>query len=284
MAFGKVSSDKTYKRIYQYDPLGATSAFGYNDELYCANVFPENNQKLKKKEQLGSVSFYTYDSNYNYEVYIVSSFKGKDSLLKLPTPSASGICKYAGYHTVNLKKPITLKSGTRFAVVIKLWSTAGAKTYFEAPLGDSSSLATASDGESYISHHGNIWTDFNVYQPGTNVCIKAFSYGDIAESIPAAVAEGEDISCEVYSSSELKEHGFILNPTYTDDSSGIISSITTGDTPFASAEIFPAFYDLRQYNRVSPVKETLDYAGLSPLMLPLRASCFPDIIVFLDTN
>lgn len=255
MAFGKVSSDKTYKRIYQYDPLGATSAFGYNDELYCANVFPENNQKLKKKEQLGSVSFYTYDSNYNYEVYIVSSFKGKDSLLKLPTPSASGICKYAGYHTVNLKKPITLKSGTRFAVVIKLWSTAGAKTYFEAPLGDSSSLATASDGESYISHHGNIWTDFNVYQPGTNVCIKAFSNGDIAESIPAAGADGEDISCEVYSSSELKEHGFILNPTYTDDSSGIISSITTGDTPFASAEIFPAFYDLRQYNRVSPVKD-----------------------------
>ena len=90
-------------------------------------------------------------------------------------------------------------------------------------------------------------------------CIKAFSNGDIAESIPAAGADGEDISCEVYSSSELKEHGFILNPTYTDDSSGIISSITTGDTPFASTEIFPAFYDLRQYNRVSPVKDQGDF-------------------------
>ena len=46
MAFGKISSDNTCNRIYQYDPLGATTAFGYNDELYCANVFPENGQKL----------------------------------------------------------------------------------------------------------------------------------------------------------------------------------------------------------------------------------------------
>ena len=61
MAFGKISSDNTCNRIYQYDPLGATTAFGYNDELYCANVFPENGQKLARKEQLGSVSFYTYD-------------------------------------------------------------------------------------------------------------------------------------------------------------------------------------------------------------------------------
>lgn len=221
-----------------------------------------------------AIAIIGWDDNYSKENFVTepagngaflcknswgTEFADKDSLLKLPTPSASGTCKYAGYHTVNLKKPITLKSGTRFAVVIKLWSTAGAKTYFEAPLGDSSSLATASDGESYISHHGNIWTDFNIYQPGTNVCIKAFSNGDIAESIPAAGADGEDISCEVYSSSELKEHGFILNPTYTDDSSGIISSITTGDTPFASTEIFPAFYDLRQYNRVSPVKDQGDF-------------------------
>ena len=221
-----------------------------------------------------AIAIIGWDDNYSKENFVTepagngaflcknswgTEFADKDSLLKLPTPSASGTCKYAGYHTVNLKQPITLKSGTRFAVVIKLWSTAGAKTYFEAPLGDSSSLATASDGESYISHHGNIWTDFNIYQPGTNVCIKAFSNGDIAESIPAAGADGEDISCEVYSSSELKEHGFILNPTYTDDSSGIISSITTGDTPFASTEIFPAFYDLRQYNRVSPVKDQGDF-------------------------
>ena len=159
-----------------------------------------------------AIAIIGWDDNYSKENFVTepagngaflcknswgTEFADKDSLLKLPTPSASGTCKYAGYHTVNLKKPITLKSGTRFAVVIKLWSTAGAKTYFEAPLGDSSSLATASDGESYISHHGNIWTDFNIYQPGTNVCIKAFSNGDIAESIPAAGADGEDISCEI---------------------------------------------------------------------------------------
>ena len=141
MAFGKISSDNTCNRIYQYDPLGATTAFGYNDELYCANVFPENGQKLARKEQLGSVSFYTYDNNYNYEVILFLPLRiktpFKSFLLLLP----GGNCRYAGYHTVDFSRPVTLKAGTRFAVVIKLWSSTGAKTYFEAPLNGTSSRA-----------------------------------------------------------------------------------------------------------------------------------------------
>ena len=254
MAFGKISSDNTCNRIYQYDPLGATTAFGYNDELYCANVFPENGQKLARKEQLGSVSFYTYDNDYNYEVYIVSSFKNQNSFQKLPSPAARGNCRYAGYHTVDFSRPVTLKAGTRFAVVIKLWSSTGAKTYFEAPLNGTSSSATASDGESYISHHGDIWTDFNTYLPNTNVCIKAFTNGKITENVPAAGSDGKDISCESYSAEELKERGFLLNPAYEDGSSDMVSSVSTGNAPSASAPVLPAAYDLRQSGRVSPVK------------------------------
>lgn len=254
MAFGKISSDNTCNRIYQYDPLGATTAFGYNDELYCANVFPENGQKLARKEQLGSVSFYTYDNDYNYEVYIVSSFKNQNSFQKLPSPAARGNCRYAGYHTVDFSRPVTLKAGTRFAVVIKLWSSTGAKTYFEAPLNGTSSRATASDGESYISHHGDIWTDFNTYLPNTNVCIKAFTNGKITENVPAAGSDGKDISCESYSAEELKERGFLLNPAYEDGSSDMVSSVSTGNAPSASTPVLPAAYDLRQSGRVSPVK------------------------------
>lgn len=92
MAFGKISSDNTCNRIYQYDPLGATTAFGYNDELYCANVFPENGQKLARKEQLGSVSFYTYDNDYNYEVILFLPLRiktpFKSFLLLLPGETA----------------------------------------------------------------------------------------------------------------------------------------------------------------------------------------------------
>lgn len=40
MAFGKISSDNTCNRIYQYDPLGATTAFGYNDELLLCQCIP----------------------------------------------------------------------------------------------------------------------------------------------------------------------------------------------------------------------------------------------------
>ena len=255
MAFGKVANNRTYNRIYQYDPLGATTAFGYNDELYCANVFPENGQKLTKKEKLGSVSFYTYDSNYKYEVYIVTSFKNQKSLKKLPAPSASGNCRYAGYHTVDFSRPVTLKAGTRFAVVVKLWSSTGARTYFEAPLYGTSSRASASNGESYISHHGDIWTDFNTYLPDTNVCIKAFTDGEISENVPAAGSGGEDPSGELYSADELRERGFVLNPSYEDGSSDIISSVTTGNAGAASSAVLPVSYDLRQYDRVSPVRD-----------------------------
>ena len=38
-----------------------------------------------------------------------------------------------------------------------------------------------------------------------------------------------------------------------------ISSVTTGDSPLSSDETFPAFYDLRQYIRVSPVKNQGDF-------------------------
>lgn len=183
----------------------------------------------------------------------------KSFLLLLP-----GNCRYAGYHTVDFSRPVTLKAGTRFAVVIKLWSSTGAKTYFEAPLNGTSSRATASDGESYISHHGDIWTDFNTYLPNTNVCIKAFTNGKITENVPAAGSDGKDISCESYSAEELKERGFLLNPAYEDGSSDMVSSVSTGNAPSASAPVLPAAYDLRQSGRVSPVKirGNRDYADI----------------------
>lgn len=250
IAFSQVSEENTYHRIYQYDPLGATVSFGYSDELYCANVFPENGAKLKETEKLGAVSFYTYDSNYHYEVFVIRSYKNTGSFRNLPAPSASGTFRHAGYHTVSFSRPLTLKAGTRFAVAVKLWSDTGATGYFEAPLEDYSSSATAFDGESYISHHGDVWTDFNTYLPDTNACIKAFTNGKVQ---PVAVPAGEP--SEVYSAGALEEHGVHINPAYETDDSGMISPVMIGSTSTASATELPAAYDLRQYNRVSPVKD-----------------------------
>ena len=53
---------------------------------------------------------------------------------------------------------------------------------------------------------------------------------------------------------ELKERGFLLNPAYEDGSSDMVSSVSTGNAPSASAPVLPAAYDLRQSGRVSPVK------------------------------
>ena len=62
-------SPDNYKFIYQYDPLGVTSLIGYtNPTGWCANVFT-----VKSDEIVKAVSFYTTDSNCNYEIYIYTN-------------------------------------------------------------------------------------------------------------------------------------------------------------------------------------------------------------------
>ena len=99
-------SPDNYKYIYQYDPLGWTSNYGYgNPTGWCANVFT-----AKSDEVLKAVSFYTTDSNCNYEIYIYTNLGSR------PTSSAglvfaqSGSSATAGYHTVPLSSTIQLKA------------------------------------------------------------------------------------------------------------------------------------------------------------------------------
>ena len=161
-----------YKSIYQYDPLGWVTSIGYsNPTCWCANVFtPKSNEVLK------AVSFYTTDSNCNYEIYTYtnpesSSINRADLVL-----SSSGTSPTAGYHTIPLNSDVQLKAGQKFAVVLKL--TTPEHNYpiaVEIPYSGWSSKAKANSGESFISRDGNSWTDITTYFQNTNVCIKAFT-------------------------------------------------------------------------------------------------------------
>jgi hypothetical protein len=160
-----------YNNIYQYDPLGFVASTGFNSPTaWCANIFT-----AKSDEVLKAVSFYTTDSNCNYEIYINSNSGSKPLSQTGLIPNQSGTIQYAGYHTVNLPG-IPISAGKNFSIVLKL--TTPNNNYpipVERPISQYSSKATASSGQSFISNNGITWTDITTRNKNTNVCIKAFS-------------------------------------------------------------------------------------------------------------
>ena len=271
-----------YNKIYQYDPLGAVGYIGYGDTTYAANVFPESGSTLSQDEDLKAVSFYTYHKNTSYDVYIVTDYKDSDSLSKLWTPAATGVIKNSGYHTVNLKTPVSLKAGTRFAVVVKL-DVPGeiSYVYCEYPVSGYSSNARANADESYYSPDGESWSDFTYDVNNANFCIKAFtdnglvlSSAQLFSGIDNAYREYEDDT--VYTLSEAADKGLPVNDDYIDyveraeqapaqislssggeKSFGSVPSITkagANSVTFTDGAMFPSSYDLRTMGLVSSVK------------------------------
>jgi C1A family cysteine protease len=168
-------SPENYEYIYQYDPLGITGAVGYrNNSAWCANIFT-----AKSDEILKAVSFYTTDSNCNYEIYIYTDPKLIPITQTGPVFSTSRKLSLAGYHTVCLNSEVHLQAGQNFSVVLKL-NTPGYDypIAMEIPVSGWSSKAKAYTGESFVSFDGINWTDITTYYSNTNVCIKAFTVSE----------------------------------------------------------------------------------------------------------
>lgn len=277
-------SNTNYNEIYQYDPLGAVGYFGYDNTTYAANVFPASGSTLTNNESLEAVSFYTYHKNTSYDVYIVTDYKNSDSLKNLDSPLASGIIKNAGYHTINLKNSVSLKSGTRFAVVVKL-DTPGETSfvYCEMPISGYSSNAKANADESYYSYNGKSWADLTTSYTNTNFCIKAFTKNTVTANsaqLLSAIdnANREYTSDKVYSFDEAKAMGLPVNEDYIEfvnspqEKNGIslnsveLASPSMGSMPsiikagsnsvsYAEGARFPSRYNLAEMGLVSSVKD-----------------------------
>jgi C1A family cysteine protease/PKD repeat protein len=199
-----------YKNIYQYDPFGWTTTMGYGGPSgWSANIFT-----AKSSETLKAVSFYTTDSNCNYEIHIYTNVSSSPISQAGPVISQSGKSSYAGYHTIPLNSGVQLKAGQKFSVVLKLTTTGyGYPIAIEYPYPNYSSKATANAGESFVSYDGNDWTDITKYYSNTNVCIKAFT--STGSASPVA-----DFSAKPTSGNTP------LSVTFTDKSTGSPTSWT----------------------------------------------------------
>ena len=154
-----------YSRIYQYDPLGATTYYGYySNTAWFKNVFT-----AASSENLTAVGFYAPAINTTYDIYVFPD----NATLAL---HQQGTLTNAGYYTIALSSPVPLTSGVNFSIEIKL-ATPGYNypVAIEYPFSSYSSSATASPGQSYISPDGTTWTDMTAIYPNTNVCLKAYT-------------------------------------------------------------------------------------------------------------
>jgi len=198
-----------YMRNYQYDPLGWTTSIGYgNDTAWAANIFT-----AAANEQLAAVGLYATAANASYEIRIYqhpTSDPVTDGNLAL---TKTGTLAYAGYYTIPLPSAVTLTSGQKFSIVVKM--TTPGYNYpcaMEYPIDGYSSGATANAGESYISASGASWTDLTTYDTNTNFCIKGYT----SSSNTPPVATEDDYRTDQDTALTITAPGVLGNDTDAD--------------------------------------------------------------------
>lgn len=168
--YRRVDEPDNYDAIYQTDLCGWAGQLGYGREnAYFANVYTAEDE-----EELCAAGFYATGGDTSYEIYTVADAEGTGSFTKRVL-AATGEAEYAGYYTVDFDKPVRLKKGQRFAVIVSITTPGSVHPVaieYDAP--DKDTKVDLTDGEGYISFRGSSWERAEEKQ-NCNVCLKAYT-------------------------------------------------------------------------------------------------------------
>jgi C1A family cysteine protease len=155
-----------YDHVYQFDPLGCTQTYGWNDGRgWFADRFTAVTACTLK-----AIGFYTLTPDTAYEIRVGGALSSAASSSALVT----GTIHVPGFHTVALPDPVALAVGQKYVVAVAVASPGTTLPLaLEYPYAGYAS-PTAAAGQSYVSHTGSSWSDANTQFPGTNVCLKAY--------------------------------------------------------------------------------------------------------------
>ncbi|MGN0375261.1 MAG: lectin like domain-containing protein [Butyrivibrio sp.] len=170
LVYTRIESSDNYDNIYQSDLCGWIGQLGYNREYaYFANAYTSMGNEL-----LEAVGFYATAPGTSYEIFVVEDFQGNSSFAN-KKPVASGSLGNGGYYTIRLDEKIFIPAGKKYAVVVYI-NTPGATKPIAIEYRGGASTATVdlSDGEGYISLHGNNWERVEDTQR-CNICLKAYT-------------------------------------------------------------------------------------------------------------
>jgi len=166
----KAENSSNYQVVYQYDPLGWVTSFGYGtNTAWMANIFQATSDFPIK-----AVGFYVPATENDYEIYIYKDVSAGQPRSGQLAASKTGAILSPGYYTVVLDTAVAVSVGHNFSVVLKL-TTPGYNYPIpaEGAYSGYSSQAVSNPGLSFVSSDGSSWFDFGGY--GYDVCLKAYA-------------------------------------------------------------------------------------------------------------
>lgn len=170
IVYSRVDRADNYDRIYQTDLCGWVGQLGYGkEEAFFANIY-----EASEDEELWAAGFYATDQDTQYEVYVVNDAAGSADFGRRRSV-ARGTLENAGYYTIDFERPVQLKAGERYAVIVSIRTPGSVHPVaieYSAP--DKKTKVDLSDGEGYISLKGTAWDRVETEQ-SCNVCLKAYT-------------------------------------------------------------------------------------------------------------
>lgn len=170
----------SYAKVYQYDPLGKTSALGYGADVaaWFSNIFTATGT-----ETITGIGFHVASANSPYEYYVYTGVSAGAPRSGTLAASGSGTIAAPGYLVLPIT-PVAVTNGLNFSVVVKL--TTPGYSYpipMERPVSGYATAATAAAGQSYYGSNGSSWTDLTSLYANTNVALKALSQYAVTGSV-----------------------------------------------------------------------------------------------------
>lgn len=170
VSYTGVEPADNYDQIYQSDLLGWTGSIGYNEPLaWFSSVY-----QAEKTSTVQAAGFYATDADTYYDIYLVENFEGIEDMDRRVLLQ-SGYIKDKGYYTIPLKNQQIVEGGERFAVIVQIYTEGSSHPVaIEYASNDLTSGADISDGESYMSYNGDLWSHMEEAS-ACNACLKVYT-------------------------------------------------------------------------------------------------------------
>lgn len=114
------------------------------------------------------------DAETYYDIYLVRDFEGIEDMDRRVFLQ-SGYIKDKGYYTIPLENPQPLEADQRFAVIVQIYTRDSMHPIaIEYVSNELTVEADISDGESYMSYNGSLWSHMEEAS-ACNACLKAYT-------------------------------------------------------------------------------------------------------------
>ncbi len=169
VAYTGVEPADNYDQLFQSDLLGWTGSIGYNEP----NAWFSSVYKADRDSSMRAVGFYATDSDTYYDIYIVNNFDSIEDMDRRQIVQ-SGYIQDKGFYTINLEQPQELKADECFSVIVDIYTKDSMHPIaIEYASNDLTADADISDGESYMSYNGKMWSHMEEASE-CNACLKVY--------------------------------------------------------------------------------------------------------------